>query len=266
MLAKAAIFVRDMRLALSYRTSFWLQWVSIAVSVAGFWFVSQFVPPSQRFGSAGHSATYFAYVIIGIAFVNYQSTALQSFQRAIRGDQMLGTLEAILVTPTSLPLIIFASGLWAFVLTTAQVAWYLVIAAALFGLDLAHTDVATAAAFLGLTILCMSPLGVMSAASIMLFKQAGPTNVIMGGAAQLLGGVLFPVSVLPKALQVVSGLLPITHALNGMRGAVRGESLMHLAPDALWLALAAVVLLPASVLVFNRAVDRAKLDGTLGHY
>jgi len=37
-------------------------------------------------------------------------------------------------------------------------------------------------------------------------------------------------------------------------------------PDATWLAVAAIVLLPLSLVVFNRAVRRAKIDGTLGQY
>lgn len=262
----AAIFERDVRLALSYRVNFWSQWVSIAISVAGFWFVSQFVPPSTKFGAGGRAESYFTFVVVGLAFVNYQSTAIQSFQRAIRGDQMLGTLEAILVTPTSLPLIVFASSLWPFALTTLQVTWYLVLAALLFGLDLHHANVAATLAFLALTVACMSPLGVLGAASVMVLKQTSPTNFIVGGAAQLLGGVLFPVSALPLPLQYVSWSLPLTHALGGIRGAVRGETLAQLFPDAAWLLIAALVLLPASLFAFRRAVDRAKMDGTLGHY
>jgi ABC-2 type transport system permease protein len=261
-----AIFVRDARLALSYRMNFWLQWVSIAVSVAGFYFISQLVPPSHHFGFKGRVGTYFEYVIVGLAFVNFQGTALQSFQKSIRGDQMLGTLESILATPTSLPLIILSAGVWAFFLTTLQVACYLTLAAVFFGLDLDHVNLLSAGCFLVLTIACMSPLGVMGAATVMTFKQAGPSNFVMGGAAQLLSGVLFPVSLLPIPLQWVSQALPLTHALRGMRGAVHGASIVQLAPDIIWLGIATLVLLPTSLFIFGRAVERAKMDGTLGHY
>ena len=261
-----AIFVRDAQIALSYRLNFWLQWASIVVSVTGFWFISQMIPPSHKFGFRGHVGSYFEYVIIGLAFVNYQSTALQSFQRSIRGDQMLGTLEAILSTPTSLSLIVLSSGVWAFFLTTLQVACYLLLASFAFGLNLGGANILSALTFLVLTIACMSPLGVMTAATVMTFKQAGPTNFMMGGAAQLLGGVLFPISLLPLPLRYISQALPLTHALNGMRGAVHGLPLPQLAPDAIWLSVATLALLPVSLLVFRRAVDRAKRDGTLGHY
>jgi len=261
-----AIFVRDARLALSYRMSFWLQWVSIVVSVAGFYFISQLVPPSQRFGYNGQLGSYFEYVIIGLAFASFQTTALQSFQRSIRGDQMLGTLEAILATPTNLPLIILSASVWSFLLTALQVVFYLAVAAVLFGLDLGHVNLLTIACFLVLTVGCMSPLGVMGAATIMTFKQAGPTNFVVGGAAQLLSGVLFPVSLLPLPLQWLSVALPLTHTLSGMRGGMNGATIAQLTPDVTWLAVATLVLLPISLFVFKVAVERAKLDGTLGHY
>lgn len=260
-----AIFVRDARLAVSYPMSFWLGWVSIAGQVLAFYFMSKLIGPSRSFGFGGRAGTYFDYVIVNLAFVEFQTVAISSFQRAIRSDQMLGTLEAVLATPTSLPLIVLSSGLWAFTLTAVEVAVYLGVAS-LLGLNLAHTDLRTAAAFLALTVACMSPLGVLSAASIMTFKQLGPTNWVANGLAMLLGGVLFPVSKLPVALQYVSWMLPITHALNGIRGAVNGATLAQLAPDALWLGICACLLLPVSLLAFSHAVRRAKLDGTLGHY
>ena len=260
-----AIFMRDARLALSYRMTFWLGWLSIAGQVMAFYFLSKLVPASKSFGMGGHSASYFDYVVVNMAFVQFQSVAISSFQRAIRGDQMLGTLEAVLATPTSLPLIVLSSGLWAFTLTAIQVAVFLGLAS-LLGLNLTHTNLLTAAVFLVLTVACMSPLGVLSAATIMSFKQTSPTNTLASGLAMLLGGVLFPVSKLPLALQYVSWMLPITHALKGMRGAVGGATVAHLGPDALWLLGFAVVLLPVSLLAFASAVRRAKIDGTLGHY
>jgi ABC-2 type transport system permease protein len=260
-----AIFVRDARLAISYPMSFWLGWVSIAGQVVAFYFLSKLIGPSKSFGFGGHATNYFNYVIVNLAFVEFQTVAIQSFQRAIRSDQMLGTLEAVLATPTSLPLIVLSSGLWAFTLTVLEVAVYLAFGA-LLGLDLSRTNLLTAGTFLLLTVACMSPVGVLSAASIMTFKQLGPTNWVASGLAMLLGGVLFPVSKLPAFLQAISWLLPITHALNGIRGAVGGASVAELAPDALWMIACTIVLMPISLVAFATAVRRAKLDGTLGHY
>ena len=219
----------------------------------------------QSLVSVAIPARYFDFIVVNLAFVRFQATAIQCFQTAIRDDQLAGTLEAIIATPTSLPIIILSRGLWAFTLTLMQVALFMILAVAL-GLNLTHVNILSAVVFTLLTIACMSPLGVMSAAGIMTFKQATGTGFVMGGLTQLLGGVLFPVSSLPLVMQDVSWLLPIRHALDGIRGAVHGATLAQLAPDAIWLLIAAAVLLPISLSSFGRAVQRAKMDGTLGQY
>jgi ABC-2 type transport system permease protein len=150
-------------------------------------------------------------------------------------------------------------------LTVVQIVFFLGVGVAL-GLDLTHIDPLGTLVFLVLTVLAMSPIGVLSAASIMVFKQEAPTAYLVGGLASLLGGVLFPVSRLPFALQILSWMLPITHSLNGLRGSVEGATLWQLRGDALWLAGLTLILLPVSLYVFGRAIRRAKMDGTLGDY
>ncbi len=265
-LAKAsAIFMRDMRIAFTYPAWFWGQWISIAGQVLTFYFISRLVGAAPIYGLTGHPETYFEYVAVNLAFVRFQNAAVHGFQDAMRGAQMIGTLEAVIVTPTPLPLIVLASGLFTFALTIVQVVFMLAIAQGL-GLHLDRTNLLTAAIFLILTVLAMSPLGVLSAASIILFKQPAPTGILFGGIAALLSGVLFPIDRLPHALQALSWLLPITHALNGMRGAVAGASIGELWGDAVWLAVLTVALGPLSLLAFARAVRRAKSDGTLADY
>ena len=259
-----ATFLRDARLMMSYRLAFILDWFAIVASVVGLWFVSKLVPASSVFG-AGHVATYFQYAVINVAFVTLQSAALQSFENSIRNEQVYGTLEAVLATPTSVSLIVLSAGAWAFTLAFIQVVLYLAMAS-LFGLDLAHVNLTTLAVFLILTITASVPVGVIGAAAIVRFKQAAPTQTIFGRASTVLAGVLFPVSLLPLWLQGVSWMLPITHALSGIRGAFHGVALYDLSADLVWLAVATIVLLPVSLFVFRGAVERAKCDGTLGQY
>jgi len=91
-----AIYKRDLRIATSYDMAFIIQWLQIVVQVISFYFMAKLFPHNGRF--AGHDP--FTYWLINLGFSRFQMTALQSFQTAMRGDQMLGTLECVLVTPT----------------------------------------------------------------------------------------------------------------------------------------------------------------------
>jgi ABC-2 type transport system permease protein len=260
----SATFLRDARLMLSYRLMFLLEAFAIVASVAGLWFISKIVPASAAFGG-GHVSTYFDYAVVNVAFVTLQTAALQSFESSIRNEQVFGTLEAILSTPTRVSLVVLAAGAWAFTFAFIQVAMYLAMGG-LFGLHFSHINLVVLAVFLILAITATVPLGVISAAAVVRFKQGSPTGFIFNRAATLLAGVLFPVSLLPAWLQVFSWALPITHALSGIRGAFRGATLGEMSYDVLWLGAATIVLMPLALLVFRAAVARARFDGTLGQY
>ena len=260
-----AIFIRDARLALSYRLWFVLQWLGTAATVTSLWFVSKIVPPSGNFSFNGTTASYFEFAIVNIAFLTFQTAALQSFERAIRDDQIFGTLEATFVTPTPVRLIVLSSGLWAFTLTSVNVACYLTFGS-MFGMHLEHLNLAASVLVVLLTIVAIVPLGILSAAGVMVFKQGAPVQFLFNMAASLLAGVLFPVAVLPVWLRTISWLMPTTHALNGIRGALHGATFGQLAPDLLWLSCVSIVLLPFALWVFRCAVAQAKHDGTLAQY
>jgi ABC-2 type transport system permease protein len=227
-------------------------------------FLARLFGSNPKFGFHG-AASYFFFLTVNLAFVRFQQTALMSFAQGIRDAQTAGTLEVILATPTRLPVIVLSAGLWAFGFTALQTAVYLLVAT-LFGLDLHSANIGAAALFIGLTITCLSTVGVMAAAAVMTFKQVGPLDFLMAGATNLFGGVYFPLAMLPLPLQVIGWALPITHALSGIRGALHGEPLAQLAPDVIWLSVATIILLPVSLVIFAAAVRRAKIDGTLGQY
>ncbi len=83
----------------------------------------------------------------------------------------------------------------------------------------------------------------------------------------LLGGLYYPVSVLPDWLQYVSYLLPVTYALEGMRLALlKGQSLYELLPNIIALVVFSCIMIPLSIIIFGYAVRRAKREGSLTQY
>ncbi len=261
-----AVFVRDMKLDLSYPMTFATQWIAIIVGVTGFFYVSKLVHPSRALGFDGRTSTYFTYVIINVAFMVLQTNAVQSFSGVLRRDQTFDMIEPIFATPTTVGLLAFSSGLWKLTVSVTHVIVYLAVATMIFGLNLHGTNVGVLLLFVLLSVVCMSSVGVIGAGMVIYSKQNPPSNFLVGGAASLLAGVVFPIALLPPPLRVVSWLLPITHALSGMRAAVHGAQLSQVAGEALWLVVATVILLPVSLYFFNWSIDRARTDGTLAQY
>jgi len=98
-----AFLYRDFLSDLSYRFAFFLQLGGMIFSVAVFFFASRMIDPKTA-GFDGIAP--FPWMLVGVAFQLYFSTALYSFSAKVRSEQVMGTLEAMLVSPTPTSLVI----------------------------------------------------------------------------------------------------------------------------------------------------------------
>lgn len=259
-----AFVQRDVRLALSYPSSLTMPFASILFTVGGFSILARIVSPHATLESGRH-LDYFTYVVVNLTFMVVINTAVSAVSAAIRRDQTCGTLEPIVATPTSLVEIVLASAAWPLVFAALQALVYFACGF-LFGMRIGSVNVPLLVEFLILGVACGASLGAIASAFVIAFKQPAPLNVVMGSAVTFLTGVLFPVSLLPYPLQIVSWLLPLTHALRGLRAAISGSAFATGAGDAWWLAVATLLLFPTALLALHIAIVRAKTDGSLSAY
>jgi ABC-2 type transport system permease protein len=262
-----AFLRRDWRMQLSYRFSFILQFFGVFFNLLVFYFLSQLVGPAASPYLTPYGGDYFAFVLIGLAFSGYFGVGLSSFSNNLRQAQTTGTLEAMLMTPTRLSTIVLASSIYDYGFTTIRVLIYLALGAVLFDVKVAGGNIPAALVILILTIIAMTAVGIIAASFIMVLKRGDPVTAIFNSVSILLGGVYYPVELMPNWLQSLSRLLPITYALEAMRQALlNNASFGDLLPDMAALAIFCLILVPASLLIFRYAVHRAKVDGSLAHY
>lgn len=262
-----AFIQRDFTTALSYRFEFISQIAKILFSILTLFFLSQILGSKPLPALSKYGGDYFAFVIIGFGFSSYLNVALTSLSKSVREAQMMGTLEAVLVTQTEIPTIIVSSSLYSFFLASIHVILYLSIGAAAFGVDFSNANLPAGCLIFVLTIISFGSLGILSAVFIMIAKRGNPVDWLVINVSWLLGGVYYPVSVLPQWLQKISYVLPITHALEGMRLAMlKGYSIRALSESVLALGLFSIIMLPLSIILFRLAVRKAKIDGSLAQY
>ena len=77
---------------------------------------------------------------------------------------------------------------------------------------------------LAASVLAFSGLGILSASYLLVFKSGNPVNWAVVGLSSVVGGMMYPVSVLPRWLQFVARLIPVTYSLEGMRAAILGHA------------------------------------------
>lgn len=263
----ALMFRRDFTVARSYRFALLIEMFQALFGSASFYFLSRFVqsPTLQR--SLPPGTNYFSFALVGIAFFDYLSVALSTFDGSLQEARQNGTLENLLVTQTSLPVILAGSSLYPFAWMSLHTVFYLGWGAILFGFPLQGANWLGALIVLAASVLAFSGLGILSASYLLIFKRGNPVNWAILGLSSVVGGMMYPISVLPKWLQYVARLTPVTYSLEGMRAAILAHaSLRELLPSIAGLLLFAAILLPISFAIFSWAVRRTKITGTLTHF
>jgi ABC-2 type transport system permease protein len=259
-------FRRDLLIASTYRSPFILEAVEALFGATTFYYVARFVDSPALREALPQGKTYFAYSLVGFVFFDYLNAALDTFDRSLQEARDAGTLEPLLVTQVSLPVMLIGSGFYPFAATTLRVAVYLGWAAVFFDFPLNAANWLAVAAVLLATLLAFSGMGVLSASYLLLFKRGNPAKWFILGVSSIAGGMLFPVSILPPWLQLVAHLNPVTYALDAMRGALLdGASVFSIARSLLLLLVFGAVLLPISMTIFSWVLRRTKITGTLTH-
>ncbi len=259
-------FVRDLRIARTYRSPFILEIVEALFAAAMFFYTARFVDSPELRASIPQGNSYFAYALVGFVFFDYLSAAIDTFDQTLMTARDTGTLEPLLVTQVSLPVVLAGSALYPFASTTLRIAVYLAWGTVLFGFPLDAANWISVSTVVLATLLAFSSLGIFSASYLLLFKRGNPAKWFILGISSVVGGVLFPVNILPDWLQMIAHLNPITYALDAMRAALLdGAGLSAIWRPLFVLLLSAAVLLPLSMATFAWALRRTKINGTLTH-
>jgi ABC-2 type transport system permease protein len=266
--AKLPAFLRrDALIAWSYRVSFFSDVFGLVTQMLVFSFIGELVEASALPSFGGVQASYIEFVCVGIVVNVFVQVALTRIATAVRTEQMIGTLEALMMTPTATATVQLGSAAFDLVYMPVRTALFLAFMALAVGLDLHLSGVVPSLTILLAFIPFVWGLGIASAAAILTFRRG---EGAMGIGATLLGlasGAYFPLTLLPGWIAAIAEYNPLAIAIEAMRDALLGgtgwagvgEDVILLAP------MSALSLLLGSVL-FRLALRREQRRGTLGLY
>jgi ABC-2 type transport system permease protein len=265
---KLAAFVRrDLRIALSYRTAALSGLIAIVVQVVAFSFLGRIVDPTRMPVFGGTRATYLEFVAIGICLNMAVLLLLNELSRALRAEQLIGTLESLVVTPTRIATVQIGSTLFNLLYVPLRLSLFLAAIAIVFGLHLHAAGILPAIVLMLEFLPFLWGLGLIAAGAVLTYRRG---NGVIGAGVAVLGlasGAFVPLSVLPGWLADLAEFNPFAIVLTAVREALIG--------DAGWSALAtpliellplAVASVAAGIFFFRLFLQRERRLGTLGLY
>jgi ABC-2 type transport system permease protein len=256
------IMRRDAILFVSYRTQLVSQIFGPLFTITLFYYISHLLTAKTIHSPGG----YFGFVIVGLVIVQILTISLGIMPVTVRQELVSGTIERFLVSAHGPVNGILGTMLFPLVNAILTGVLMLVMATIVFGLPLAGTAVlAIPVALLG-TVAFM-PFAFFLVALVMAFKQASSaTQFIVAGLA-IVGGLYFPIAVLPGWIRWASEVQPFTPATDLLRHLLVNTPLAHPALiELLKLVGFIAVLLPAGVMLLRAAIRYGQRTGTVAEY
>jgi ABC-2 type transport system permease protein len=256
------IMRRDAILFVSYRTQVVSQFLGPLFTITVFYYISRLLT-AKTFHSPGG---YFGFVIVGLVIIQLLTLSLGLMPGSVRQELISGTIERFLVSAHGPINGILGTMLFPLCNALAAGVLTLALAAAVFGLPLATSSfLAVPVALLG--VIAFLPFALFLVAMVMAFKQiASASQFIVSGIA-IVGGLYFPVSLLPGWIRWLSDVQPFTPATDLLRHLLVGAPLVHPAGiELLKLVGFSVVLMPTGLAVLGAAIRYGQRVGTIAEY
>ena len=262
-----AFFRRDLLVLLSYRFAFIGDWLNLILQVVIFYFVGRMVDPDSLPVVGGVRVSYMEFVAIGIALTSFVQVSLGRVISVIRGEQMMGTLEALVVTPTTLTTLQLGSVAYDLVYIPIRIVLFLAFSSLVFDVHLTLSGLLPGLGVLVFFIPFVWGLGALGAAGVMTFRRGTGLVGIGLSVLTIASGTYFPTNLLPGWLEWIARHNPITLALHAMRlvllGGASWEAIIPAVRVLAPVALASIVL---GVFALRAAIRRERRLGTLGLY
>jgi ABC-2 type transport system permease protein len=257
-----AVMRRDLHVYLSYRTRLVSQLLTSLFSLTLFYYVSRLVHVS---GFSSHNS-YFGFVVVGISLIGVLYSCF-SMPELLRQELVAGTFDRLLLSRFGAVRSVLAMALFPMAFALGLAAFTLGLGCVVFGLHLHWSTVPLSIPVMMLVLMAFLPFGVLFAALTVIIKQGSVGTSWVIALLSIIGGLYFPVSLLPSWLQTAAKLQPFTAATDLLRHLLVNSSLGE-SPETALLKLVgfALVLLPISVFALDRAIRFGQRRGTIIEY
>lgn len=253
--ALAAFVRRDFRVAMSARVPFLLEAASAALTVTMFAMVSKIVPTRAVPGG------YLTFALIGIAFAGLLQAGTSVLATGARAEQSSGTLEATLAAGVGARGL--AAGMAAYpILASLLRAGIVVAIAAIAGARAPGADWPVVIVSVAMASVAFAGIGLIAASLALMVHQAVAVVAWLVSLVSLLGGTVFPPSVLPGWVRPIADASPFTHALKATRAAaLEGAGFADLAGTLLLQAGLAVLFPVIGIIALAAALKHLRRTG-----
>ena len=261
----AAVARRDLRKERTYQFRYVMWLFELAFTGIVVFHVGKLITDTPALSA--YRGRYFDFAMVGLAMMSVARLGVGTFSANILAEQSAGTLEILLVSPIRLGVFLAGSFIVPLLLTAVDLALYFGLGIGIVGHGLSGFGLVLAVPLVALTLATFCAFGILGAALGVLVKRGDPVSGPLLQLTSIMSGALFPVSVFPSPIRALARAFPAFYGITGVREALLGGAgVRDVLPEFVVLVCFVAVLLPLSLVAFERALAIARRTGVLASY
>jgi len=266
---KISVFVkRDYRVISTYKVAFSMMFVSVLLNffymiLFGSMFKVGIIPDLIPYGG-----DFISYILIGSIGWGFMWSVMSGTAGSLRMEMEIGTLESILLTPTSIYTMVIAYTVFSAIFGFVSIIVLVIFGYALFGISVFATASIFTLIFFILSIIMMAGIGMMLGGLTIWIKNIGDMVPLLQSITIFFCPVYFPITVLPyEFLQTIAKFVPFYYSIEGLRlSLIPGIPESELIEYVLILLGLCVIFVAIGAYSLHRGLIKAKKDGSLAFY
>jgi len=189
-----------------------------------------------------------------IALTLFQG-AVMGMGRAVAGEKRDGSLTRVFLTPTSNVTIISGTIIFYVLFELVRAAFLIFVAVMLFNTHI-EGSILLIILILAIYVSISIAIGMIISSLVRTEQQFTSMAMLISLPTMFLAGAFFPVQAMPKVLQAIASVLPVTYGGEALRGVmIKGFSIGMIMAPLMVLLLFLVALLTIVILVFKRDIE-----------
>ena len=196
------------------------------------------------------------FIIPAIIAITIFQGAVMGMGRSVAGEKREGSLTRVFLTPTSNATIILGTLLFYVLFEIFRSSFLILIAVSLFHIKIEGSLLALFV-IVSIYAAVSTGIGMFLSSLVSSEQQYMGVSMLVSMPTIFLAGAFFPVQAMPKALQAIAVVLPVTYAAEALRGImIKGFSLATVSVPTIVLCLFLALSLGGCFMVFKREIDR----------
>ena len=210
-------FLKDFKIAISYKAQFAFSIISIFITILTFILISKLIDSGNSIHLKEYNS-YMFFLIFGVISAEISMILITNPSKNIREMQLTGVFEELIASGKNISAIILSTFIYPIAWLFLRVMVYIIAGVFIFNIDieLSNLSYITIISLL-VFVFSMIGIGLISISSIITIKSGNYIGTMYLSISSLLGGVAYPISILPEKIRFLSELLPTTHFLNIFR-------------------------------------------------